>query len=84
MYKILGVIFLSFFCSFGLFAEFQPFLTRSQVIMNDQGIFVNVDGQLHRADTVSHIGNGIFQAFTDPVCRECSLASIAEIDHACK
>lgn len=84
MYKILGVCFLSLFLSSGLFAEFQPFLTRSQVIMNDQGIFVNVNGDLHRADTVSHIGNGIFQAFTEPVCRECTLSSLLEVDNCSK
>lgn len=76
MFKILSVLFLLSCFSLGAFAESPHYLTRDQILMNDNGIFVNVAGSLFHTDTITHIGNGIYQAEIYAACRKCGSVTI--------
>ena len=56
MLRCLFVLFFSFFSLGGLYAGSQVFLTKNQVLLTNEGIFVDYNGSLAKANSLEFCG----------------------------
>lgn len=79
MKKTIGMIFLSLCFSLTVVAGLPDYFGKEQILMNDNGIFINCEGKLHEVETITHTGNGFYQADVYGACRRCGSITIEGI-----